>query len=182
MNATRDVAIDILDTCTQATSRTLVAWALGAHADAHALAVWEILHGGHTHDAGGTYMPGGRSTCHDNGRVLLRQRADGDFAWIQHFAWDEVHALLRRDLIGEALHAEIDAALTLRVERTLGFDPHRPSTWWHTDEGEERMRLFDEIDEVCAELGERAWAACRPPEHEEPTDLLGVLAAMGGTS
>lgn len=178
MSAVRDEAHLVLDTCTSTTPIRLVAWAVGATQEAHALSVWQIIRGTCNHNTGGVTYANGRALNFSAIGVMVRVRIGG--MPIASFAWNDVHAILRPDVLGEQLLADVQAALELRRQRTPRFEPWRPVDWWQSPGYRKAMRLWFEIEDHCRALGQRAWTVARPTV-DEPCDLLELLAAGGGS-
>jgi hypothetical protein len=165
----RAEAREILNSCTAATWRPVVAWAAGVYLAQHASNFYNLplpprsLAPEYT---GGT----GDNRFWDADRRSFRiteyvTAADADRtqrAVVLTLKWPEIEGLVTVDQVGSPLHQQIRAALATRRDRTPTHDPRRPSTWHRTDEGQLERRLWAEIEAECYELGALAWRRCRP--------------------
>jgi len=173
----RAEAYQILTTCTAATPRDEVAWAVGVIEIGHAIRLYNMpvnarAIGPEFHGAGPLRNPPHESRWYEGTRTswsVFSDRTDR----VVHVSgrWVEVAALMTLDRIGAELHEAIRGACHTRRDRTPSYDPRRPSGWHRTAEAELERRSY-EIETECEHLKALAWEACRPQRvAAEPVQL-----------
>jgi hypothetical protein len=177
-------ASSILNACTAATWRPLVAWAAGVAIAQHAIHLYDLpipsqafAPESHGYSGCGRHWDATRRSF----RIWEYVKPPTGGAWVEVdivvLKWREIERLVTVDRIGEVLHDEIRTALHIRVERTPTWDPRRGKDWHRTAEAATEQQLWSEIEDECYRLGALAWAACKPVQKPVQLDLFSVVAA-----
>lgn len=191
-------AVQILATCTAASWRPHVAWAVGVKQLAHATYLTKLPLVPSTlgpERYGATLGRLGEFREYQSRRHLWKvtrsvygkeRRGPGavlvgrDHWRYEHVIvsgrWAEVAELVTLDKVGAALHGEIVDACRTRRERTRTWDPTRPRDWHLTAEAERERRLWTEIERKCYHLAALAWARCKPVPKPMQLGLFEVAA------
>lgn len=165
-------ATQILDTCTRETAPALVAWAFGIRVLGHAMHFYQLPPVARRVSpamCGGSIGAGDRmyeATAH-RASVYSGDGAGGR-AVHASVTWEQVCALVTAVRVGPDLHGRIVAALDRR--RAL-VAPYRSNWTEPTDEDLAREREFDEVEQLCADLGDEVWDVCRPTRLEQTVQL-----------
>ncbi len=167
-----DESTEILENCTRETAPALVAWAFGVRVLGHAMHFYQLPPVPRRVSptmCGGTIGLGGRMYEATAAKASVYSGNDAGGRDVHaSVTWDQVCALVTEARVGPDLHGRIVAAMDRRRAATPVYLP------WHaepTDEDLAREREFDEVEQLCADLADELWDACRPTRLEQVVQL-----------